>query len=122
MIKTGWERFWNEPQKYRNKHIFPSVSADAANLLLQRGVAALSIDTLSPDSPEDGFNVHRIFLGNNKLLIENAANLDKMPSTGSYVMICPIKIKDGTEASTRVVGNNKFAYFYTNHLGRKGIE
>ena len=69
MIKTGWEKFWAEPEKYRNNHVFPSVSPEAAGLLLERGVSALGIDTLSPDRPEDGFKVHQIFLGNGKILI-----------------------------------------------------
>lgn len=104
LIKTGWERFWNSPEKYRNNHVFPSISVEAAHLLLERGVAALGIDTLSPDCPENGFKVHQAFLGNNKILIENAANLDAMPSSGSYIMALPIKVKDGTEAPVRLVG------------------
>jgi len=104
VIKTGWEKFWLDPGKYRNNHVFPSVSIEAAELLLERGVAALGIDTLSPDRPDDGFKVHQAFLGNNKLLIENVANLDNMPPIGAYIMVLPIKIKDGTEAPIRLVG------------------
>lgn len=104
MIKTGWDKFWNNPEKYRNNHLFPSVSIEAANLLLERGVMALGIDTLSPDRPEDGFNVHRIFLGAGKLLLENVANLDNMPAVGSYVMALPLNVQDGTEAPIRLVG------------------
>ncbi len=103
MIKTGWEKFWTEPEKYHNNHLFPSVSAEAADLLLKRRVAALDIDTLSPDYPEDGFKVHKVFLGNNKILIENVANLNNMPSIGSYIMSLPIKVKDGTEAPIRLI-------------------
>ena len=104
MFKTGWEQFWPDPEKYHNNHVFPSVSLEAANLLLARGVVALGIDTLSPDRPEDGFNVHRAFLGVGKILIENVANLDCMPPIGGYVMALPIKVKDGTEAPVRLVG------------------
>lgn len=104
MIKTGWSKFWGEPHKYHNNHIFPSVSGEAANLLLQRGATALGIDTLSPDCPERGFKVHRAFLGAGKILIENVANLNNMPSIGAYVMVLPIKVKDGTEAPIRLVG------------------
>jgi kynurenine formamidase len=46
MIKTGWEIFWSQPERYRNGHVFPSVSGNAARLLVERGVAALGIDTL----------------------------------------------------------------------------
>lgn len=104
LIKTGWERFWSVPEKYRNKHLFPSITVAAANLLLKRGVKALGIDTLSPDCPEDGFKVHQAFLSKNRILIENVANLDKMPALGAYVMVLPLKVKDGTEAPIRLVG------------------
>lgn len=104
MIKTGWERFWSEPEKYRNNHVFPSVSSEAAHLLLTRVVKALGTDTLSADRPEDGFKVHQAFLGNGNILIENAANLDEMPASGAFIMALPMKIKDGTEAPIRLVG------------------
>lgn len=103
MVKTGWSKFWHIPSKYHNNHVFPSVSSEAASLLLERGVSAIGIDTLSPDRPEDGFKVHKLFLGADKIIIENVANLG-MLTTGSFVMVLPIKIKDGTEAPVRIVG------------------
>ncbi len=104
MIRTGWDRFWEAPERYRNNHVFPSVSAEAADFLLKRGVAALGIDTLSPDRPENGFPVHRLFLGNGKILLENVANLGNMPATDGHVMALPLKIQEGTEAPLRLVG------------------
>lgn len=104
MVKTGWSKFWNEPMKYHNNHMFPSVKPEAAELLLKRGVSALGIDTLSPDRPADGFKVHKIFLGAGKILIENVANLDNMLPVGCFVMALPIKVKNGTEAPVRLVG------------------
>ena len=68
MVKTGWNKFWHEPLKYHNNHVFPSVSSEAAELLLERGVSAIGIDTLSPDRPEDGFKVHKTFLGADKII------------------------------------------------------
>lgn len=104
MVKTGWSKFWSEPLKYHNNHVFPSVSSEAAELFLERGVNAIGIDTLSPDRPEDGFKVHKTFLGADKIIIENVANLDNMLPTGGFVIVLPIKIKDGTEAPVRLVG------------------
>lgn len=104
LIQTGWEKFWKTPQKYHNGHIFPSVCVQAAHFLLARGVEALGIDTLSPDRPEDGFHVHQAFLEKGKILIENAAHLDKMPTLGAYVMCVPLKIKGGTESPIRLIG------------------
>lgn len=104
MVKTDWSKFWHTPLQYHNNHVFPSVSAEAAELLVERGVSAIGIDTLSPDRPEDGFNVHKTFLGADKVIIENVANLGSMPPTGSFVMVMPIKINYGTEAPVRLVG------------------
>lgn len=104
MVQTGWDKFWHQPEDYRNNHLFPSISIEAALYLLEKGVKALGIDTLSPDRPHGGFKVHQAFLGAGKFLIENATNLDKMPAIGSFVMALPIKIKDGTEAPIRLVG------------------
>jgi kynurenine formamidase len=103
-VKTGWSKFWNEPSKYHNNHVFPSILAEASEFFLERGVIALGIDILSPDRPEDGFKVHKVFLGAGKIIIENVANLDSMQPTGSFCLVLPIKIKDGTEAPIRLVG------------------
>ncbi len=104
MIKTGWSKFWHTPSQYHNNHVFPSVSSEAAEFLLQRGVSAIGIDTFSPDRPEDGFKVHKVFLSARKIIIENVANLDSMPPTRSFVMTLHIKIKDGTEGPVRLAG------------------
>jgi kynurenine formamidase len=104
MVKTGWSKFWHRPSSYHNNHMFPSVSLEAAQLLLKREVGSLGIDTLSPDRPSDGFGVHQSFLSANKPLLENVANLENMPPTGAFVMALPIKIQDGTEAPVRLVG------------------
>lgn len=104
MIKTGWERFWNDGDKYRNNHIFPSISKQAAEVLLKRGVCGIGIDTLSPDRPEDGFPVHQLFLGSGKYIIENVANLSSLPITGSFIVALPIKAKNATEAPVRLIG------------------
>ena len=104
LVKTGWSKFWHTPLQYHNNHVFPSVSLEAAERFLERGVRALGIDTLSPDRPEDGFKVHKIFLGSQKIIIENVANLDNIPPSGSFALALPIKIKDGTEAPIRLVG------------------
>lgn len=104
MIRTGWEKYWPTPEKYRNNLVYPFISTNAGELLLKRGVVGLGIDTLSPDRPEDNFPIHRLFLGSGKYLVENVANLANMPAKGGFIMVLPIKIKDGTEAPIRLVG------------------
>ncbi|RZI45191.1 cyclase family protein [Candidatus Finniella inopinata] len=104
IINTGWERFWTQPDQYRNNHIFPCVGRDAAQLLLDRAIAGLGIDTLSPDRPTDGFPVHQLILGAGKYIVENVAHALKMPRLGAYTLALPIKTQGGTEAPARLVG------------------
>jgi len=104
MVYTGWSAFWNNPLKYHNNHAFPSVSIEAAEFLMHRGVFALGIDTLSADRPDNGFLVHKCFLGTGRILIENVAHLDQMPPYGAFIMALPLKIKNGTESPIRLVG------------------
>lgn len=104
IIHTGWGRYWNTPDKYRNNLLFPSVSVDAANLLLSRGIVGIGIDTLSPDINDSDFPVHQIFLGNNKFILENIANSEQLPETGAFIIALPIKISGGTESPIRLVG------------------
>ena len=103
MIRTGWEQFWGHPEKYRNNHLFPSVSQDVAEFLLERQIVGLGIDTLSPDRPEDGYPVHAALLGAGKYIVENAAHLSGFPPIGSFILALPIKIKGGTEAPVRLI-------------------
>ncbi|MBY0545165.1 MAG: cyclase family protein [Gammaproteobacteria bacterium] len=104
MFRTGWARFWSDPKKYRNNYLFPSVLADAAEMLINRGVCGLGVDTLSPDRPDDGFLVHQLFLGAGKYIVENVASLESLPPTGSFILALPIKVKGATEAPIRLIG------------------
>ena len=104
IIYTGWERFWGQPEQYRNNHMFPCVGKEAAELLLERNVAGLGIDTLSPDRPSDGFPVHHLILGAGKYIVENVAHALKMPPLGAYTLALPLKTQGGTEAPARLVG------------------
>ena len=43
---TGWEQYWDHPEKHRNNLIFPSVSKEAAEKILTRNIVGIGIDTL----------------------------------------------------------------------------
>lgn len=108
-IHTGWSRFWENAEEYRNPDSkgamhFPGISADVATLLVKRGIYGLGIDTLSPDGSDMTFPVHKIVLKKNLYILENLKALDRMPPTGSEIIILPIKFKEGTEAPVRAVG------------------
>lgn len=105
ILYTGWCKHWLDRNRYHNNHCFPSVGLDAANLLLERNIIGLGIDTLSPDRPDSGFCVHQAILGSDKYIIENIniSNYDSIPKLGAFVGAFPLKIKNGTEAPLRLV-------------------
>lgn len=104
---TGWDKYWKMPEKYRNELKFPCIAADAAELLLQRSVIGLGIDTLSPDRAGEGFPVHQLFLGAGKYIIENIANAGNLPPIDAHVIALPLKIQNGTESPIRLIAITK---------------
>jgi len=100
---TGWDAYWENREKYNNGHKFPSVSKATAEILLQRDIAGLGIDTLSADTGLNGFPVHHAILGADKYLVENIAHAKELPPIGAKSLVLPLKIKDGTEAPVRLV-------------------
>lgn len=105
---TGWSQYWKTPSQYRNLseqgHLdIPGFSIKAADYLLSKNVAGVGIDTLSPDGGNLDFPVHHLFLGANKFIVENLANVEQVPVKGAHIMILPMKMQDVSEAPVRVV-------------------
>lgn len=107
IVYTGWDQWWDQPEKYRNKLVFPSVSKEAAEVLIARDIVGLGIDTLSPDAGNSRFPVHQLILSSGKYIVENIANAKMLDATGCYIFVLPIKINDGTEAPVRLIGMKK---------------
>jgi len=111
LAHTGWSKHWSNAQKYRNSDehgnvCVPGFDECCADILLQREVVGVGIDTLSPDGAgaNGAFPFHKKILGAGKYLVENVAHLDKMPACGAHVIVLPMKVKDGTEAPVRMFG------------------
>ncbi len=103
IIATGWDVHWNDRKHYHNNWKFPTLSAEAAQLLVDRAAVGIGIDTLSPDWPESGYPVHRVVLGAGKYIVENVANARQLPALGAHVIILPLRIVGGTESPVRMV-------------------
>ena len=100
---TGWSKYWGNPEKYHNKFGFPSVDVSMAEILLQRKVVGLGIDTFSCDTGKNGFPVHRAILGADKYLVENIANANLLPTIGGKIFVLPTKLNNATEAPVRLI-------------------
>ncbi len=104
IVYTGWDKHWDDPKKYHNQYQFPSISEAAILHLLERQIAGVGIDTLSPDLPTSGFPVHKHLLGAGKYIVENVAHAKQLPPKGSFSLALPIKGQGLTEAPVRLVG------------------
>lgn len=109
IFNTGWHKRWHDVNLYRNPDssggmIFPGVHVKTAELLLERGVKVVAIDTLSPDGCDDTFPFHKIWLKNGNTIIENLnLNHGILPPRGTTIITLPQKITGATEASTRII-------------------
>lgn len=109
LLNTGWWRRWDDYDKYKNaddvnKLHFPGYSSKAAAFLVEkREINGIGIDTLSADyGISTDFAVHHIINGAGKYILENLANLDKLPPSGITLIVAPIKIEGGSGGQARI--------------------
>ena len=101
LFKTRNSRLWSSPHEFQRDFVY--LDADAAEILVARGVKLVGIDYLSIEM----FNfeqpaTHVALLSNNVIVVEGLDLSGVTP--GDYELIClPIKIKDGDGGPARVV-------------------
>ena len=106
---TGWQAFWNDPERFFNKDDkglhFPGVGADTtAYLLEKRQVAGIGIDTHGADPGMDqAFGTNLQVLAKNGIILENLTNLDQLPAKGTTLVIGVLRLKDGSGSPVSVM-------------------
>jgi kynurenine formamidase len=107
LLNYGWQRHWStkrgvEVQPYLKNN--PGLSKEAAIYLAEKNIKLVGSDTPTIDSDIDPNEpAHRVLLPKHVLILENAANLDKLPPRGSFFVGLPLKIKNGTGCPVRAV-------------------
>ncbi len=82
LIWTGWDK------KYRTDDYFkswPVMSVEFAQALVDKKIGLIGMDTAGPEMDE-AFPVHKTFLPNNVLIIENMTNLEKLEKTKNFLV------------------------------------
>jgi kynurenine formamidase len=115
LLMTGWGERWPDrasylgtaefgPEAVPDLH-FPGLDPEAAAWLVgERRVRAVGIDTASIDRGQSTeFRAHRVLGKANVPIFENVANLDRLPSTGAWVVALPMPIDRGTGGPLRAV-------------------
>jgi kynurenine formamidase len=105
LFDFGWSAKWGlRPSDQRYVEDWPGVSMEAAQYLISKQVAAIGVDTLSPDPPEALRTrpIHPVLLEKQVLIIENLCNLDQLPDFFLFLAL-PLKIRGGSGSPIRAV-------------------
>ncbi|RKY89924.1 cyclase family protein [candidate division KSB1 bacterium] len=109
LLKTGWSKYWNDYEKYKNADKegnlhFPAFSKESVEFLVnQRNIKGVGIDNLSGDyGLSKDFPVHHTLMKAGKFILENLANLDKLPAKGFFLIIAPLKIENASGSQARI--------------------
>ena len=109
LMRSGWAARWEQGDPYYNQgddgrlH-FPGFGEDAARYLVEeRDIAGIGVDTGSVDPGNAaGFPAHGIVNGSGRFHLENLADLSRLPESGAYLIVAPIKIEGGSGGQVRV--------------------
>lgn len=105
LIDLGWMRHWRlRPETGPFCHGYPGVGASAAQLLADRKVKLVGVDTLSVDSDgAAGDPAHHILLSNRIAVAENLTNLGMLHGRQGYFVMLPLRIRGGSASPVRPV-------------------
>ena len=86
----------------------PGLRKDASELLVQRDVIGVGVETIGTDAGQAGgfdppFPNHAIMHGAGKFGLASLCNLDQLPPVGALVIAAPLKIVDGSGSPLRVL-------------------
>ncbi|MDZ3836059.1 MAG: cyclase family protein [Rhodospirillales bacterium] len=83
---------------------FPGLSKEAAELLVERRIGAVGIDTPSIDYGQSKtFAAHVALMSRNIPAFENVADMSALPPTGTTIVALPMKIEGGSGGPLRIV-------------------
>jgi len=105
LVHTGWDAYWQDPARYLGDPdpAFPGLTRAAAELLVERGVAGLGIDTLSVDPGHSAdLPVHHVTLPAGIWQLEGLVELERVPARGAWLVVAPLRLADGSGAPARV--------------------
>ena len=109
LLLTGWAQRWNNPAAYLGADAngglhFPGFGPGAAALLLnRRNAAGLGTDTAGVEPGADAtFAVSKLVLSQPRIVLENLANLHRLPPTGAVLVIGLLRLEGGSGSPAAV--------------------
>ena len=104
LFRTGHDAKWQlRPNHKAFLSDWSGLSGAGAEYLLAKGVQVIGSDAMSLDTWSNStFPCHQIILGAGKLIMENLANLHKVPSFFVFIAL-PLRIKGGSASLVRAI-------------------
>jgi kynurenine formamidase len=105
LLHTGWDAYVADVERYVGPNgtvSFPGLALDGAELLVERGVVGIGIDTLSTDAGHATTSpVHHCVLPAGLWQLEGMVNLEEVPARGAWVVVAPLRLVDGSGTPAR---------------------
>lgn len=104
MLYTGWSELWGTEAYWEN----PSLSEDAAEWLVTRGVTLLGVDFISPDMAlpkrdrDFDWPIHKTLLSRGTLIAENVANLKSLAGQRVELLCLALNIQGADGSPARI--------------------
>jgi kynurenine formamidase len=77
--------------------------AEASRALIERGIVGIGFDGPSADPVDtETFDLHKVWLGAGRMILENLTNLDLLPAR-ARVVVAPLKVRGANGAPARVL-------------------
>ena len=101
LLFTGWSQYWGTETYFSD---YPVLSLKAADWLSRFRLSGLGFDTISADEAHaKDFQIHKVFLRNDTIIIENLANLEKVPRKQFSFACFPLNFEDADGSPVRAV-------------------
>jgi kynurenine formamidase len=99
LFRTGWDAYVDDAERYAR---FPGIGPHAAELLVERAVAGVGIDTLGIDpAAATSFPAHRITQPAGVWHLEGLIGLERVPPRGAWLVAGAIPLVEGSGAPAR---------------------
>ena len=103
LVWTGWDKKYRTDEYFKN---WPIMTIAFAQALVKKKISLIGMDTAGPEI-EETYPVHKTFLPNNVLIIENMTGLEKLENYKNFtVHAYPVKYH-ADAAPVRVVAEIK---------------
>jgi arylformamidase len=106
LFKTGWSSYWGQEEYFGD---YPCLTPPAGEYLAGFSLKGVGIDAISMDAMDTtSFEVHKILLSKDILLIENLTNLESVSKDVFLLSILPLKIQNADGSPVRAVALEDF--------------